>query len=51
MPNESRAGLRLYGLRNCDSCRRALQWLQSNGIAHSFHDVRENGLDSLEAYL
>ena len=43
MPSESRARLHVYGIRNCDSCRRALRWLQSNDADHEFHDLREGG--------
>lgn len=35
----------VYGLKNCDTCKKALAWLKAEGIAHSFHDVREDGLD------
>jgi arsenate reductase len=44
MPSEGRVRLQLYGIRNCDSCRRALQWLQSHGADHEFHDLREEQL-------
>jgi len=44
MPNEVRVRLHLYGIRNCDSCRRALQWLKSHDADHEFHDLREEGL-------
>ena len=33
------------GLRNCDTCRKALAWLKELGIAHRFHDLRADGLD------
>ena len=33
-----------YGLKNCDTCRKARQWLDGKGIAHRFHDVRADGL-------
>lgn len=36
----------LYGLRNCDTCRKARAWLDSQGIAYRFHDVRADGLDA-----
>ena len=35
----------VYGLKNCDTCRKARQWLDGKGIAHRFHDVRADGLD------
>ena len=31
----------LYGLKNCDTCRKARKWLDRFGIAHGFIDVRE----------
>ncbi len=34
----------VHGIRNCDSCRKALSWLGSEGIAHRFHDFRRDGL-------
>ena len=30
----------LYGLENCDTCRKARNWLQRFGIAHEFVDYR-----------
>jgi Spx/MgsR family transcriptional regulator len=34
----------VYGLKNCDSVRKARQWLAGEGIAHRFHDFRADGL-------
>lgn len=34
----------LYGLRNCDSVRKARAWLQARGIEVAFHDFRVQGL-------
>ena len=31
----------LWGLKNCDTCKKALKWLESEGIAHEFHDLRK----------
>ena len=31
----------LYGLDNCDSCRKARKWLERAGIAHAFIDYRD----------
>lgn len=36
--------IQLYGLRNCDSCRKARSWLDTQGLAFRFHDVREDGV-------
>lgn len=35
----------VYGIRNCDTCRKALKWLEAEGIDHRFHDFRADGLD------
>ena len=31
----------LYGLDKCDTCRKARNWLQRHGIAHTFVDYRQ----------
>ncbi len=36
--------LTVYGLKNCDTCRKALKWLEAEGIAHKFRDVRSDGV-------
>jgi len=35
----------LYGIKNCDTVRKARRWLDSRGIAYEYHDFREQGLD------
>ncbi|MCW8916337.1 MAG: ArsC family reductase [Magnetovibrio sp.] len=35
----------VYGIKNCDTVRKALKWLESQGIEHTFHDFRKDGLD------
>jgi len=34
----------IYGLRNCDTCRKARAWLDQAGLEFQFHDFREDGL-------
>jgi arsenate reductase len=34
----------LYGIKNCDTCKKARQALERNGIEHGFHDFRADGL-------
>lgn len=36
--------LTVYGLKNCDTCRKALKWLADQDIPHRFHDVRADGI-------
>ena len=31
----------LYGLSNCDTCKKARNWLQRFGVAHDFVDYRD----------
>ena len=31
----------VYGLKNCDSCRKARKWLDAKGVAHEFIDLRD----------
>ena len=37
--------LKVYGLKNCDTCRKARKWLKEHGIEHDFMDVRADGVD------
>jgi len=34
----------LYGIRNCDTVKKARRWLEENGIEYRFHDVRTDGI-------
>ena len=34
----------LYGIRNCDTIKKARRWLEDNGIEYHFHDVRSDGI-------
>lgn len=36
--------LTIFGIPNCDSCKKARKWLAANNIEHRFHDVRVDGL-------
>ena len=36
----------LYGISNCDTVKKARRWLDEQGVAHHFHDVRKDGLDA-----
>ena len=37
--------LTVYGIKSCDTCRRAKKFLQDRNIEFRFHDLREEGLD------
>jgi chromate reductase len=34
----------LYGIKNCDTVKKARTWLDQNGISYRFHDFRIDGL-------
>lgn len=34
----------IYTLKNCDTCKKALKWLDENNVAHRNHDIRADGL-------
>ncbi|MGB0965727.1 MAG: ArsC/Spx/MgsR family protein [Litorivicinus sp.] len=34
----------LYGIPNCDTVAKARKYLESNAVAYTFHDVRQQGL-------
>lgn len=35
---------KVYGLKNCDTCRKAIKWLGAEGFETTLHDVRKDGL-------
>ena len=42
----------IYGIRNCDTMKRARTWLESHGVDYDFHDYKVAGIDRarLEAW-
>jgi arsenate reductase len=38
--------LTLYGIRNCDTVKRARAWLDARGVAYVFHDYKLAGVDA-----
>lgn len=38
--------VKLYGIPNCDTMKKARKWLTDNGIAYDFHDFKKEGLDA-----
>jgi arsenate reductase len=43
----------LYGIRNCDTMKKAWTWLDARGVAYDFHDYKKLGLEParLEAWV
>lgn len=36
----------LYGIKTCDTMRKARAWLDEHGIAYAFHDYKSQGIDA-----
>ena len=36
----------LYGIKNCDSVKKAKKWLEHENISYQFHDFRTDGLSA-----
>lgn len=45
--------VRIYGIKNCDTVRKARKWLSDHGVVHEYHDFRTDGLpeDRLQVWL
>ena len=43
----------LYGIKNCDTMKKARAWLDARGVAYAFHDYKAEGIDRarLEAWV
>ena len=35
----------IYGIKNCDTMKKARAWLDSHGVAYRFHDYKAEGID------
>ena len=42
----------IYGIKNCDTMKKARAWLDGHGVAYAFHDYKTAGIDRphLEAW-
>lgn len=36
--------VRIYGIKNCDTMKKAFAWLESHRIAYDFHDYKKAGV-------
>jgi len=43
----------IYGIKNCDTMKKARAWLESRKVAHVFHDYKSAGIERerLEAWV
>lgn len=37
----------LYGIKNCDTVKKARSWLESHGVDYAFHDYKTAGIDGV----
>ena len=37
--------LTIYGIKNCDTMKKAFLWLDGNNVAYQFHDYKKASLD------
>jgi len=42
------SGVTIYGIKNCDTMKKAFAWLDTHGIAHDFHDYKKSGVTETE---
>jgi len=42
----------IYGIKNCDTMKKARAWLDGHGVAYDFHDYKSEGIakDKLKAW-
>ena len=47
------ASVTIYGIKNCDTMKKARTWLDNRGIAYAFHDYKKAGIDraTLQAWV
>lgn len=36
--------VKIYGIPNCDTIKKARKWLEANGVDYQFHDYRKQGV-------
>jgi len=36
----------MYGIKNCDTIKKARRWLEANNVDYRFHDYRTDGIDA-----
>ena len=40
--------MKLHGIPNCDTVKKARSWLNEHGQAHDFHDFKKQGVDAAQ---
>lgn len=42
--------MKIYGITNCNTVKKALDWLKANKIAYEFHDFKKLGISEEKLY-
>ena len=37
--------MKIYGIKNCDTMKKAMKWLDGKDISYEFHDYKKLGID------
>ena len=37
---------KIYGIKNCDTMKKAFAWLEDNAVEHNFHDYKKEGANT-----
>jgi|SRR5690606_5594753 len=47
-----KSNMDIYGIKNCSTVKKALNWLDEHGVSYVFHDFKKEGAsaDKLEAW-
>jgi len=40
--------IKLYGIKNCDTVKKAMKWLDDKGVKYQFHDYKKDGVDKVK---
>jgi arsenate reductase len=38
----------MFGIKNCDTIKKARAWLDDRGVAYAFHDYKKDGIDAAQ---
>lgn len=45
LQGEMKLAATIYGIKNCDTMKKARAWLDKHGVDYSFHDYKTEGID------
>ncbi len=45
LARESTLATTIYGIKNCDTMKKARAWLEEHGVDYTFHDYKTAGID------